>query len=69
MGFTGRFSPDAIRKTGRVILATQIRPDELLVAGAATGTPQLRRAALQHWADYLDRLCHDADRELLPRRR
>ena len=73
MGYGGKFSPHAIRVTGRTILGEQGHPRDVLERQLAHVDMKHVRAydqgdrleargiIMQQWADYLDGLCSGAD--------
>jgi integrase len=72
MGYGGKFSPHAIRVTGRTILGEQGHPYEVLERQIAHVDKkhvraydqgdrlEARRVIMQGWADYIDGLCSGA---------
>ena len=69
MGYAGKFTPHAIRVTGRTILGEQGHPRDVLERQLAHQDAkhvraydqgdrlEARRVVMQQWADYLDGLC------------
>ena len=69
MGYAGKFTPHAIRVTGRTILGEQGHPRDVLERQLAHSDAkhvraydqgdrlEARRVVMQQWADYLDGLC------------
>ena len=73
MGYAGKFTPHAIRVTGRTILGEQGHPRDVLERQLAHQDAkhvraynqgdrlEARRVVMQQWADYLDGLCSGAE--------
>jgi len=73
MGYKGKFTPHAVRVTGRTILGEQGHPKDALERQLAHidakhiraydqgDRLETRRDIMQGWADYLDGLCTDAN--------
>jgi len=73
MGYEGKFTPHAVRVTGRTILGEQGHPRDVLERQLAHRDKKevraydqgdrldARRGVMQGWADYLDGLCSGAN--------
>jgi integrase len=73
MGYKGKFTPHAVRVTGRTILGEQGHPKDVLERQLAHidakhiraydqgDRLETRREVMQGWADYIDGLCSDAN--------
>ena len=73
MGYKGKFTPHAVRVTGRTILGEQGHPKDALERQLAHidakhiraydqgDRLETRREIMQGWADYLDGLCSNAN--------